>query len=369
MEEIHRHRHCLECISRECDVLECIMVNCIHGCGVVAHQCKMGDHEEVCANKMVPCINAINGCDAMMPRIKVREHLARCPAANCKMWKLQRSSLEECEHGCGSLVDQHNVLDHEVLCNKRIVHCSNATYGCKAMLPRCKLSAHLLHCSASLVHCKFSLLYDTKFASPALQFYTTTESAYQHQLEVLRGCNEVVRRDEFHDHHTMQHIIVHNSLYDWLVHCCPMMDEYGCDFKIPRLLPSPEYFKLVHNNCSGMFAVALKEDVAPFELEALESSKGWYIAKLQQQRELAAYGYDDEPTDLLCALPIEVLLMIIQYLDSSALLCLSLTNRMLWEACHNLKNGNMVEVTWKRHENGWKESLVCKHLMADNCLY
>ena len=70
MEEIHRHRHCLECISRECDVLECIMVNCIQGCGVVAHQCKMGDHEEVCANKMVPFINTINGCDAIMPQIK-----------------------------------------------------------------------------------------------------------------------------------------------------------------------------------------------------------------------------------------------------------------------------------------------------------
>ena len=61
-----------------------------------------------------------------------------------------------------------------------------------------------------------------------------------------------------------------------------MMDEYGCDFKIPRLLPSPEYFKLVHNNCSGVFAVALKEEVAPFELETQDSTIGWYITKLLQ---------------------------------------------------------------------------------------
>ena len=364
MEEIHRHQHCLECISRECDVLECIMVNCIHGCGVVAHQCKMGDHEEVCTNKMVPCINAINGCDAIMPRVEVREHLARCPA-NSKMREQQKSSLAECEHGCGSLVHQYDALDHEVLCSKRIVHCSNATYGCKAELPRCELSAHLLHCPASLVHCKFALRYDTKFVSPSLQFYTATESAYRHQLEVLDGCNEVVRRDEFHDHHLMQHTIVHNSLYDWLVHCCPMMDEYGCDFKIPRLLPSPQYFKLVHNDCSGMFAVALKEEFTLLESETSE-------LKLQQQRELVAYGYDDEPTDLLCALPIEILHIIIEYLDSSALLCLSLTNQMLRETCRYLKNGKMVQVTWRRHENGWKQSLkVCTkmlHIMVDNCL-
>ena len=354
MEETHRH--CLECISRDCDVLECTMANCIHGCGVIAHQCKMRDHEEVCANKMVPCINAIHGCEAVMQRNKVREHLAHCPASNCKMRELQESSLAECEYGCGSSVHQYDAIDHEVLCTKMLVHCTNATYGCQAMLPRCKVSAHLLHCPASLVHCKFGLEYDTKFASPSLEFCTTTESAYQHQLEVLRECNEVVRRDEFYDHHMLQHSIIHTNLYDWLVHCCPMMDMYGCDFKIPRLIPSPQYFKLVHNNCSGMFAVTLKEEFVPLQLDSSESPKGWYMTKLQQRRELAAYGYDDEPTDVLCALPIEALYIIINYLDSSALLCLSLTNRILWGKCHELKNGNMVQVIWKHHENGWKES-------------
>ena len=61
---------------------------------------------------------------------------------------------------------------------------------------------------------------------------------HQHQLEFLRESNEVVRRDEFYDHHVLQHSIIHTNLYDWLVHCCPMMDMYGCDFKIPRLANS-----------------------------------------------------------------------------------------------------------------------------------
>ena len=364
MEE--RHRHCMECISRECDVLECSMVNCIHGCGVIAHQCKMQDHEEVCVNKMAPCINAIHGCEAVMPRKQIREHLAHCPASYSKTRELQQSPLEECANGCGQLTHQYDALDHEELCVKQIVPCTNATYGCKAMMPRLEINAHLLHCPASVVQCKFKLEYDSKFASPSLQFYTTTESAYQQQLGVLHECNEIVRRDEFDDHHTIQHCIIHSSLYDWLVHHCPMMTDYGCDFKIQRLVPPPQYCTLVYNNCSRMFAVSLKEQYIPAELGSLESAKGWYMTKLQQQRELAAYGYDDVPTDPLCALPTEVLQLIISYLDSSALFCLSMTNQMLREMCHSVNNSSMVYMTWKQHENGWKESAKVLLAMGAN---
>ena len=134
----------------------------------------------------------------------------------------------------------------------------------------------------------------------------------------------------------------------------------------------------MHNNCSGIFAVGIKE-VTPFELKTQDSTIGciWYITKLQQQI-TAADDYDDEPTDLLCALPIEVLhmnhdnkIMIIGYLESVLYLrSLSLTNRILWEACrYYVKNGNMVEVTWKHHENGWKESLkVCSYLTDKYCI-
>ena len=332
------------------------MVNCIHECGVIAHQCKMLDHEEVCVNKMVSCINAAYGCEAVMPRKEIREHLAHCPASHCKMRELQEAPLEECVHGCGLLIHQYDTLDHEELCSTQIVPCTNATFGCKAKMPRHEINAHLLHCPASVVVCKFSLEYDTKFAAPSLQFYTPTESAYQEQLDVLRGCYEIVRRDKFDDHHIIQHDIIHSSLYDWLVHHCPMMTDYGCDFKIQRLLPPSEYFTLVYNNCSRVFTVALKEQYAAPELGGSESAKGWYMTKLQQQKELAVYGYDDLPTDPLCALPTEVLHLIISYLDSSALFCLSLTNQMLREVCLNVKNSSMVVVTWKQHENGWKES-------------
>jgi len=236
-----------------------------------------------------------------------------------------------------------------------MVTCTNASFGCKAVMPRQEINVHLTHCPASVIHCKFRLEYDTKFVLPSLRFYMKTESAYQQQLEVLHQCNEVVRRDEFEGHHIIQHSIVHSSLYDWLVHHCPL-SEYGCDFKIPRLLPlSSQYFKLVYNNCSRVFAIALKEE-HPAELESSVSAKGWYMNKLQQQRELAVYGYDDIPTDPLCALPTKVLHTIISYLDSSSLFCLSLTNQMLQEACQNVKNSNMVQMTWKQYENGWKES-------------
>ena len=53
------------------------MVNCAHGRGAIVHQCKISDHEEVCYQKRVPCINAVYGCEAVMPR-NIKVHLAHC---------------------------------------------------------------------------------------------------------------------------------------------------------------------------------------------------------------------------------------------------------------------------------------------------
>ena len=56
-------------------------------------------------------------------------------------------------------------------------------------------------------------------------------------------------------------------------------------------------------------------------------------ARLQQQRELAAYGYSDIPVDPISQLPTEVLHIIIRYLDSSSLFCLIINDQLILKRC------------------------------------
>ena len=111
----------------------------------------------------------------------------------------------------------------------------------------------------------------------------------------------------------------------------------------------------MYNKCSKVFAAALKEGYFSAKSENTEVVKGWYMTRLEQQRELAAYGYNDIPTDPLSQLPIEVFHVIIGFLDSSSLFCLTLTSQKLREVCINLIKGNMVQLAWKRHGECWKD--------------
>lgn len=368
------HRHCVKCISRYCKIPECPMVDCVHGCSAVLHQCKMLDHEELCFRKTVPCINSPYGCEAMMRRHKINVHLAHCPASlvHCKFtWErvdrnlikdwgdVSPSNQSESDTPERSYAEEFLASDVERI--KRSLDLKEKDKELSAILE--PSAAHQLLVGApyhgSSSYKRGRLQFSVKSLSPAVCcFYMTTESSHRQQLHILIRCNEVVRRDEFEDHFVIQHNIVHSGLCGWLVHHCPMI-EYGCDFSIPRLLPSPQYFKLVYNKCSRVFGVALKEEYAPSRSNS-EPLKGWYMSRLEQQQELAVYGYSDTPTDPLSQLPIEVFQVVISFLDSSALFCLAQTSRKLQELCNDLIKGNMVQLEWEHHEKCWKNiSKVC----------
>nr|CAD7592238.1 unnamed protein product [Timema genevievae] len=51
------------------------------GCGSRFHSCKSEEHSLLCPNEKVPCINAENGCPAIMFRYKRARHLEVCPAS------------------------------------------------------------------------------------------------------------------------------------------------------------------------------------------------------------------------------------------------------------------------------------------------
>ena len=359
------HGHCANCFSRNCKTPGCPLVDCEHGCGAVTHLCKMEEHENLCINKLVPCINAIYGCEALLPRRKLSVHLKHCPASLvvCKFaWERVDRNITSDDHRVyessekilggnrGEKFEEdffHSDMERikeslgaeemsKGLINARpgfYVNRNNdlrKMYGiggsfCFTWKPTKDVPARVVSVSSSMCTC-----------------YITVEPSQQ--LHILLRCGETVRRDEFENHYRTQHDIIHNGLDDWLVHHCPL-NEYGCNFNISRLLPTPEGLKLMYSKHMQKFAIT----------EKVSNSEN---ARQQQQRELAAYGYSDIPVDPISQLPTEVLHIIIRYLDSSSLFCLSMTSRFLRDACYDAVKGNMVQLVWQHKDSKWKDSRV-----------
>ena len=335
----------------------------------------------------------------------MNKHIQQCPYNNRSqhygIQPREGSPLVDCKHGCGAVIHHCDVKEHEKVCWNKIVPCINVIYGCEVSLPRHKMNVHLKHCSASVVICKFAWeRVDRNTASevtnddhPADENEENTGEKFledfcykdmeqiKEDLEakernkelslmiqpcpipayfypnVVSHCNETVRRDDFENHYKTQHDIIHCELGGWLVHHCPLY-EYGCNFSISRLLPAAEECKLIYSNHMQKFATAEK-DILVMESENSAAVQGWYATRLQQQRELAIYGYDDIPVDPISQLPTEVLYTIIRYLDSTGLFCLSLTSKFLRDACHNAVKGNMVQLVWQYQDDEWKDLQVC----------
>jgi len=356
MATVEVHGHCATCVSRFCKVSDCPMVDCEHGCGIVAHQCKMEDHEEVCMSKTVPCINAHYGCEMLLARYKMKTHLAHCPASvvYCKFtWeRTERNIIDDrVESGKSEGVKfAKDFLASDIERAERKLESEEKAKELSMMLQ--PSAAHHLLIGApyhqSYLHGRQGGVAMKSLSPSFCCFYMTTESTNREQLHMLIRCNETVRRDEFEDHYRTQHSTIHSGLHGWLVHHCPLY-EYGCNFSISRLIPSPQYFELVYNKCSQVFAVR-ETNLLVVNSDNSESVQGWYAARLQQQRELAAYGYSDIPVDPLSQLPTEVLHIIINFLDSSGLFCLSMTSRFLRETCYNAVKCNMVQLLWQKQK-------------------
>ncbi|KAJ8342734.1 hypothetical protein SKAU_G00326620 [Synaphobranchus kaupii] len=80
------HRHCEMCFSRHCRApveisVSCTTISCHLLCGAVFHLCKEEEHQLLCPNEKVPCLNAHYGCPFTMLRSKRAQHLEVCPAS------------------------------------------------------------------------------------------------------------------------------------------------------------------------------------------------------------------------------------------------------------------------------------------------
>ncbi|XP_055766369.1 F-box only protein 40 [Salvelinus fontinalis] len=80
------HQHCERCYSLQCQApvntsVSCVVIKCHLHCGAAFHKCKEEEHQLLCPNEMVPCLNVDYGCHFTMHRHRLAKHLEVCPAS------------------------------------------------------------------------------------------------------------------------------------------------------------------------------------------------------------------------------------------------------------------------------------------------
>ena len=106
---VGRHEHCDQCFSVHCRApdqisVSCGVAKCPKSCGAILHKCKQEDHQLLCPNETVPCLNAHYGCPFTMLRHRLAEHLEVCPASVvCCSQEWSRWPLSETDLTCRNL--------------------------------------------------------------------------------------------------------------------------------------------------------------------------------------------------------------------------------------------------------------------------
>ncbi|XP_041797253.1 F-box only protein 40 [Chelmon rostratus] len=83
---VGHHEHCDKCYSVNCQVavqisVSCMVIKCRKNCGAILHMCKQEEHQLLCPNETVPCLNVAYGCPLTMLRHRLAKHLEVCPAS------------------------------------------------------------------------------------------------------------------------------------------------------------------------------------------------------------------------------------------------------------------------------------------------
>ncbi|KAM9359228.1 F-box only protein 40 [Symphorus nematophorus] len=83
---VGHHEHCDKCYNIHCQVpvqisISCMVIKCRKNCGAILHMCKQEEHQLLCPNETVPCLNVVYGCPLTMLRHRLAKHLEVCPAS------------------------------------------------------------------------------------------------------------------------------------------------------------------------------------------------------------------------------------------------------------------------------------------------
>ena len=152
------HKHCESCVSLGCTRRNgCPVVQCKNLCGFSMHGCKTKEHtSELCPRSLVPCVNAVYGCEQTMERRKLANHVQHCPASVliCKFPVTSRTDGQNVELSpserlasvtrdpCQLLVRRDELSGHiqtyhlAILCAPLLFRrCPLARYGCEHWQP------------------------------------------------------------------------------------------------------------------------------------------------------------------------------------------------------------------------------------------
>jgi len=76
------HDHCSDCFLVNClETSACPLIYCSNGCSARMHECKRTDHENICPNSVISCLNVNYGCPSKIRRAELTRHLRICPAS------------------------------------------------------------------------------------------------------------------------------------------------------------------------------------------------------------------------------------------------------------------------------------------------
>ena len=364
--------HCEGCVKRSvCCESSCPWKGCPNECGVFFHDCKEQDHLVFCPLQEVACVSAGYGCTAHMKRADVRSHLARCPASAvvCSFsWQRQSGSNDFSGGGVEPVVSG--------------VGREGPAYHLELLRADTDLSRSQCYWERGLdmkVYGRISGASNARFSGPVrsqrrsrqLRVEVEKERYIEHSYQRMPGkdeeirftfwCNCVVRRDEMEDHyrwHEAMHLTLDGS---WQVHHCPLY-AYGCQFAVERFLPFSPRSKVKLDPLHQSFT-ADPAEVLDLSAASQEGGSG-YLAELQKKKELALFGYyRGEPMDPLSQLPSEVLVLVLQHLDSLSLLQLSQVNAHFRQLCSSLvRQRGIVELEWQRVQ---RPEMYCRWKEAD----
>ncbi|XP_064392550.1 F-box only protein 40-like [Halichondria panicea] len=417
LDESH-HVHCQVCISAHCQhpsSASCPFEYCRNGCGFSMHQCKLDEHDQnTCPEALAPCSNAGYGCNEIMKRKKIGNHIQHCPASVlvCKF------SHQRIEHSHTSIeIVEPSYVDEQLIDQKFLegdlevwktnkLKVSSSSGKEKLLVPTsmdCDRNDFDLNSDNPDKDTTIlpSLSFDNDIGVMTKQYWAakrgyTPEAAslsrraciswsipvdndpfFTHSAKRAKThpactfmCNEVVRRSEFSSHWKSLHLDIQLGQ---LVCRCPMR-LYGCQFGSLNLTPQPEGSSLDYDVETDCFLYKMPSTILNSITTADAGSL--YAAEIEKKQELALYGYEDveeESFDVLGQLPAEVLMIICSFLDSQSLWVLSQVNHYLRKVCLNLvKRSGIVYWTWERDRSGtwelghqvWSYSKVFRGLSA-----
>lgn len=338
------HQHCLSCIKSCCtEFPQCPVESCSNGCGSSLHRCKWVEHDKnTCSEALVSCTNASYGCKELFPRRVLGKHIQYCPASviQCRFCysRSNRAQMVECDLAYSNAmfdekllnIDHHHLLQESASCLEQ----DHVTPDLDIIVDNCS-------------HASMRRLLQARDNSRKNRSCTLRK--YQ---QPIFHCNGIIRRDEYAAHWKTLHIDVQLDSNE-RIRRCPLR-SYGCTYGQNNLVPHPLGSHVDYNEENDLFLFVPATACVESEVSGMHGS---YSAKIQEKKELALYGYgeeevDEESYDVLGQLPMEILLVILGYLDSLSLWNLSQVNNYLRKVCfYLLKKRGLVYFKWEKDIN------------------